>query len=110
MKPLKRFLETMEYLVELCVLAESELFIGAMSSNTGRLVHLMRSQPPNTTISVDDRWMPGVAYHSFGEKYCFDSDASVRACDVLQGPPPSLTRVRSGSTRELSDAVADVKN
>jgi len=85
---LERYEASVEFLIELVMMAESDLFVCALSSNAARLVHSMRSRPANRTVSVDDRWHPGVAYHTFGRPYCSDVDANKAACQLglLQSP------------------------
>mmetsp|Transcript_39957 Transcript_39957/g.159026 ORF Transcript_39957/g.159026 Transcript_39957/m.159026 type:complete len:113 (-) Transcript_39957:341-679(-) len=80
LKGYKRFESTVELLLELSILAESDIFVCAFSSNAARLAHAMRLHPANSSVSVDDRWLPGVAYHTFGQRYCTDRDANIRAC------------------------------
>jgi hypothetical protein len=71
-------------LAEIDALSAADAFVGSFSSNLGRLVHVLRRANANTTISVDDRWGPGVAFRTFGMPYCDAQDANTRYCE-LQG-------------------------
>jgi hypothetical protein len=71
-------------LAEIHALVHADLFVGSFSSNLGRLVHVLRSADAETSISVDDRWAPGVAFRTFGIPYCDAVDANARYCEVLR--------------------------
>lgn len=64
-----------ELLAEIEVLAVAEWFVGTFSSNMGRLVHILRDELPEKSLSLDDCWKPGVAHYTFNLPYC-DSNLS----------------------------------
>lgn len=83
-----------ELLAEIEMLRSATWFIGTFSSNLGRLVHVLRSHDPKTSISLDDRWAPGVAYKTFGQPYCEWSGANEHYCS-------SMAYMQSVSDREI---------
>lgn len=72
-----------ELLAEIEALRGATWFVGTFSSNLGRLVHVLRNAPPNTSVSLDDRWAPGVAWRTFGSAYCGSRDANKRICKCM---------------------------
>lgn len=72
-------------LAEIHALAKADWFIGTFSSNMGRLVHTLRHhRAPLTSISLDDRWAPGVAFTTFKSHYCDADDANYEYCKVVR--------------------------
>jgi hypothetical protein len=71
-----------EILADIQALTRASWFIGTFSSNMGRLVHVLRDQPPETSISLDDRWAPGVAFHTFRQPYCEWEGANKLYCST----------------------------
>ncbi|CDF38740.1 Alpha-(1,6)-fucosyltransferase fragment, family GT23 [Chondrus crispus] len=59
-----------ELLAEVEALRGAKVFVGTFSSNLGRLVHVLREGDERNSVSLDDRWAPGVAWRTFGERYC----------------------------------------
>jgi hypothetical protein len=73
-----------ELFAEMHALVRAEWFVGTFSSNMGRLVHVLRSQSPETSISLDDRWAPGVAFYTFGQPYCEWEGANRLYCATIK--------------------------
>lgn len=67
-------------LAEVVALRQATWFIATFSSNFARMVHVLRDAPPQTSISLDDRWAPGVAWRTFGKPYCSSPDANHEFC------------------------------
>lgn len=67
-------------LAEVTALRRATWFVGTFSSNLGRLVHVLRDASPSSSISLDDRWAPGVAWLTFGQPYCRSPDANANFC------------------------------
>lgn len=67
-------------LADMTALSQAYMFIGTLSSNLARTVHMLRKQATNTTFSLDDRWEPGTAWRSFGTRFCtpHESTAATR--------------------------------
>mmetsp|Transcript_10797 Transcript_10797/g.22979 ORF Transcript_10797/g.22979 Transcript_10797/m.22979 type:complete len:253 (-) Transcript_10797:126-884(-) len=79
-----RSVHTLELLVDVEILARTEIFIATLSSNLARLVHMLRAAEPSTTWSLDIAWQPGVAFRSFGTDCCADDPlASATFCSKL---------------------------
>lgn len=57
-------------LAEIEMLRKATVFVSTFSSNLARLVHVLRWQDVNNSVSLDDRWEPGVAWRTFGMNYC----------------------------------------
>lgn len=76
----KRRKATIMLLADMIALAKADIFIGTFSSNLGKVVHLLRSQKAETTISLDDGWEPGVAWRNFGTRYCDSVGANQQYC------------------------------
>lgn len=74
--------EVINLLTEMEILRRAEIFVGTYSSNLGRFVHVLRRGM--RSISLDDAWEPGVAWRTFGKKYCLMSDADKLYCDAIQ--------------------------
>lgn len=72
-----------ELLAEVEALAEARVFVGTFSSNLGRFVHVLRKGEANSSVSLDYRWSPGVAWRSFGQPYCQAEDANMVYCESL---------------------------
>ncbi|KAA8494866.1 Alpha-(1,6)-fucosyltransferase [Porphyridium purpureum] len=90
---------TAQLLLELSLLQRASFFVGTFSSNVGRLVVALRdARAPQTSISLDTAWSPGVAFRSFNTTYCADSFEVLvnRAwCDFLQSAAASHAPLRS---------------
>lgn len=65
-----RYFEIIDLLAEVEIMRHSRIFIGTFSSNLARLVHSLRNADERDSISLDDRWAPGVAWRTFGQSYC----------------------------------------
>lgn len=74
------YMPVVELLAEMEILRRGKYFVGTFSSNLARWVHVLRDLPANTSISLDDRWAPGVAWKTFGQTYCEDPDANEIVC------------------------------
>jgi hypothetical protein len=88
-------------LAEVHALAAADWFVGTFSSNLGRLVHVLRDEKdPETSISLDTRWAPGVAYRTFGTRYCDADDAHPGYCAMLAkgGGVPEAPGAGTGAT------------
>ena len=75
--------KVLAFLAEIGALTNAHWFIGTFSSNVARTVHVLRDRPQNTSVSLDDRWAPGVAWHTFGKPYCFSPNANKKYCALL---------------------------
>lgn len=82
----RRYNRVADMLAEIEVMREARVFIGTFSSNLGRLVHGLRHASEESSISLDDRWAPGVAWHTFGQAYCKSASANGRFCRAAQSP------------------------
>jgi len=75
-----RSIHTLELLLDISILRKSDIFICTLSSNLARMIHVLRNdKDPETTISLDVAWRPGVAFRSYGTEYCVDD----RLCNAL---------------------------
>ena len=76
----RNYMKTITLLAELEIIRRADYFVGTFSSNVGRLAHILREGDARTSISLDDRWAPGVAWKTFGQKYCEDENANAEYC------------------------------
>lgn len=76
----KNYWPIVELLAEIEALRGAKLFVGTFSSNLGRFVHLLREDNATSSVSLDDRWAPGVAWRTFGKGYCSSEDANEVYC------------------------------
>lgn len=65
-----RYAEVIDLLAEIEIMRHSRIFVATFSSNLARLVHSLRNADERDSISLDDRWAPGVAWRTFGQSYC----------------------------------------
>lgn len=72
-----------ELLFEVEVLANASIFVGTFSSNLARLVHVLRKGGEESSVSLDDRWAPGVAWKTFGMEYCRGKGANRVFCEAV---------------------------
>eukprot|EP00737_Agarophyton_chilense_P003481 gb/GEZJ01004086.1/.p1 GENE.gb/GEZJ01004086.1/~~gb/GEZJ01004086.1/.p1 ORF type:complete len:362 (+),score=40.01 gb/GEZJ01004086.1/:364-1449(+) len=72
-------------LAEIEVMRKATIFIGTFSSNLGRLVHVLREHKAMSSVSLDDRWASGVAFRTFGQRYCGSNLANEIYCNRRQG-------------------------
>lgn len=72
-----------ELLFEVEVLANASVFVGTFSSNLARLVHVLRKEGEESSVSLDDRWAPGVAWKTFGMDYCGSKGANQMFCETM---------------------------
>lgn len=71
-------------LAEIEIMRGASLFICTFSSNLGRLVHLLRWQRADSSVSLDDRWDAGVAWRTFGQQYCEWEEANQVYCNSIK--------------------------
>ncbi|KAI0565822.1 Alpha-(1,6)-fucosyltransferase [Gracilaria domingensis] len=71
-------------LAEIEMMRKATVFIGTFSSNLGRLVHVLRDQEAESSVSLDDKWAPGVAFRTFGQNYCGSKQANEVYCNRMQ--------------------------
>lgn len=65
-----RYDSVVDLLGDVEMMRRARVFVGTFSSNLGRLVHVLRTGDERDSISLDDRWAPGVAWRTFGQSYC----------------------------------------
>eukprot|EP00172_Hildenbrandia_rubra_P000494 Plantae.Rhodophyta-Hildenbrandia_rubra.ctg12449.p1 GENE.Plantae.Rhodophyta-Hildenbrandia_rubra.ctg12449~~Plantae.Rhodophyta-Hildenbrandia_rubra.ctg12449.p1 ORF type:complete len:433 (+),score=48.91 Plantae.Rhodophyta-Hildenbrandia_rubra.ctg12449:553-1851(+) len=71
-------------LADMVALSRAKFFIGTFSSNLGRAVHLLRTQEPETSISLDTPWGgPGVAWRHFRKRYCDENGSNKMYCNSV---------------------------
>lgn len=80
----RNYERVVELLAEIEALAGSSVFVGTFSSNLGRFVHVLREGEGNSSVSLDDRWAPGTAWRTFGQRYCEASEANEVYCEKRQ--------------------------
>lgn len=68
-------------LADVTALKDARWFVSTFSSNLARMVHVLRDAAADTSVSLDDRWAPGVAWHTFGQKYCGSAGANREFCE-----------------------------
>lgn len=66
----RRYDDVVDLIAEIELLRRARIFIGTFSSNLGRLVYVLRNTDEHDSVSLDDRWAPGVAWKTFGQPYC----------------------------------------
>lgn len=71
-------------LAEIEIMRRASLFVCTFSSNLGRLVHVLRWQRADSSVSLDDRWACGVAWRTFGQDYCGSQDANQVYCNNMK--------------------------
>eukprot|EP00177_Eucheuma_denticulatum_P001833 GFKZ01003272.1.p1 GENE.GFKZ01003272.1~~GFKZ01003272.1.p1 ORF type:complete len:364 (+),score=50.12 GFKZ01003272.1:182-1273(+) len=78
-----KYEDVVDLLVEVEMLANAMVFVGTFSSNLGRVVYVLRGgKSRDSGISLDDRWEPGVAWRTFGKRYCKGTYANRLYCQM----------------------------
>lgn len=72
-------------LTDLHALVMARLSIGTFSSNLFRLAHVLRTDLPNSTVSLDTQWGgPGVAWRWNRVEYCDSPESNELYCDSVR--------------------------
>lgn len=79
----RNYQHVVELIAEIEALRHATWFVGTFSSNLARLVHVLRYQHLDTSVSLDDRWQPGPAWKTFGQPYCEGLEKNVRFCQAM---------------------------
>lgn len=77
-----RYDDVKDLLAEIELMRRSRIFVSTFSSNLARLVHVLRNADERDSVSLDDRWAPGVAWHTFGQSYCHWPGSNTTFCRV----------------------------
>lgn len=80
----RRYELTLDLLAEIELMRRARVFIATFSSNLARLVHVLRTADERNSISLDDRWAPGVAWPTFGQGYCNWPGANETFCKMWE--------------------------
>lgn len=75
-----RYNDVVDLLAEIEMLRKARVFVATFSSNLARLVHVLRNADERDSVSLDDRWAPGVAWLTFGQQYCHWPGANETFC------------------------------
>lgn len=79
-----RYGTVVDLLAEIEAMRRARVFIATFSSNLARLVHVLRKADEHDSISLDDRWAPGVAWLTFGQAYCGWPGANETFCQLWE--------------------------
>lgn len=79
----RNYQHVVELIAEVEALRHATWFVGTFSSNLARLIHVLRYQHPDTSVSLDDRWQPGPAWKTFGQPYCESMERNVQFCQAM---------------------------
>lgn len=80
----RRYEDVVDLMAEIELMRKARIFIGTFSSNLGRLVYVLRNTDERDSVSLDDRWSPGVAWKTFGKPYCSWKRSNKTFCETMR--------------------------